>query len=87
MAQAVPNFCVNRKVFLKYKVNWNIVFCAMRDLSCRNTWSADNPVEIYNEHLSMLVGRYVPTKVIRVRNKDKPSFYDQCRCAFGSRVN
>ena len=29
--------------------------------------------------MSLLVGRYVPTKVIRVRNKDKPWFDDQCR--------
>ena len=36
-----------------------------------------------NEHLSLLVGRYVPTKVIRVRNMDKPCFDDQCRHAFG----
>ena len=35
------------------------------------------------EHLSQLVGCYVPTKVIRVRNKDKPWFDDQCRRAFG----
>ena len=44
---------------------------------------SDNPVEVLNEHLSLLVGRYVPTKVIRVRNKDKPWFDDQCRRAFG----
>ena len=31
----------------------------------------------------LLVGRYVPTKVIRVRNKDKHWFDDQCRHAFG----
>ena len=30
----------------------------------------------------MLVGRYVPTKVIRVLNKDKPWFDYQCRRAF-----
>ena len=36
-----------------------------------------------NEHLSLLVGRYVPTTVIHVRNKDKPWFDDQCRHAFG----
>ena len=35
-----------------------------------------------NEHLSLLVGRYVPTKVIHVRNKGKPWFDDQCRHAF-----
>ena len=44
---------------------------------------SDNPVEFLNEHLSLLVGRYVPTKVIRVRNKDKSWFDDQCRYAFG----
>ena len=35
-----------------------------------------------NEHLSLLVGRYVPTKVICVNNKDKPWVDDQCRLAF-----
>ena len=29
MAQAVPNFCVSRKVFLKHQVNWNMVCGAM----------------------------------------------------------
>ena len=33
-------------------------------------------------HLSMLVERFVTTKVIRVRNKDKPWVNDDCRCAF-----
>ena len=45
-------------------------------------WSASNPVGVVNEHLSLLVGRYVPTKVIRVRNKDRPWFDDQSRRAF-----
>ena len=83
MAQAVPNLCVSRKVFLKHQVNWNIVCGTIQHLPWRNIWHADNPVEVLNEHLSLLVGRYVPTKVIRVRNKDKPWFDDQCRHAFG----
>ena len=45
-------------------------------LNWRNIWLSDNPVEVLNEHLSHLVGRNVPTKVIRVRNKDKPWFDD-----------
>ena len=44
---------------------------------------ADNPVEVLNEHLSLLFGRYVPTMVIRVHKKDKPWFNDQCSHAFG----
>ena len=31
----------------------------------------------------LLVGRFVPTKVIRVCNKDKPWFDYQCKHAFG----
>ena len=33
-------------------------------------------------HLSLLVESFVPTKVICVRNKDKPWFNDDCRRAF-----
>ena len=32
MAQAVPNLCVSRKIFLKHQVNWNTVCGAMQDL-------------------------------------------------------
>ena len=35
-AQAVPNLCVSRKVFLKQQVNWNTVCGAIRDLPWRN---------------------------------------------------
>ena len=83
MAQAVPNVCVRRKVFLKHQVNWNTVCGAIQDLYWLNVWLADNPVEILNEYLSLLVGRYVTTDVIHVHNKDKPWFDDQCRHAFG----
>ena len=33
-------------------------------------------------HLSLLVERFVPTKVIRPCHKDKPWFNDDCRLAF-----
>ena len=83
IAQALPNLCVTTKIFLKLKVNSNTVCGAIRELPWRNIWLSDNPVEVLNEHLSLLVGCYVPTKVIRVRNKDKPWFDDQCRHALG----
>ena len=86
MAQVVSSLCVSRKVFLKHQVNWNTVCGAMQDLPWCNTWSADNRVDVLNEHLLQLVGRFVPTKVIRVRNKDTPWFDDQCRHAFGPKT-
>ena len=70
MAQAVKNMCVRRKVFPKHQVNWNTVCGAIQDLPWCNIWPRDNPVGVLKEHLSLLVGRYVPYKVIRVRNKD-----------------
>ena len=33
--------------------------------------------------MNICFGRYVPTKVIHVCNKDKPWFDDHCRHAFG----
>ena len=83
MAQAVPNLCVSRNVFLKHQVNWNTVCGAMQDLPWRIIWSADNPVEVLDEHLLLLVGHFVPTKIIRVCNKDLLWFNDQCRHSFG----
>ena len=82
MAQAIPNLCVSRNVLLKHRVNWSAVCDAIGVLPWRTIWSADNPVERLNVHLSLLVERFVSTKVIRVRNKDKPWFNDDCRLAF-----
>ena len=44
MAQAVPNLCVSRKVFLKHQVNLNMVCGAICDLPWCNILFADNPV-------------------------------------------
>ena len=82
MVQAIPNLCVSRKVLLKHQVNWSAVCDAIGVFPWRCIWSADNPVERLNVHLSLLVERFVPTKVICVRNKDKPWFNDDCRLAF-----
>ena len=71
---------MSRKVFLKLL---DTVCGAIRELPWRNICLSDNPVEVLNERLSLLVGRYVPTKVIHVSNKDKRWFDDQCRHAFG----
>ena len=67
---------------MKHQVNCNTVCGAIRDLSWYNIWLAGNPLLVLNEHISLLVGRCVPTKVIRVHNKDDPWFDDQYKHAF-----
>ena len=54
----------------------------MQDLPWRNIWSTDNPVEVLIEHFLLLAGRFVPTNVVPVRNKDNFWFDDPCRYAF-----
>ena len=63
-------------------VNFFAVCDAIGVLPWRSIWSADNPVERLSVHLSLLVERFVLTKVIRVRNKDKPWFNDDFWLAF-----
>ena len=46
MAQAVPNLCVSRKVFLRHQVNWNTVCGAIRELHWHNIWLSENSVEV-----------------------------------------
>ena len=82
MAKAVLNLCVIKRVLLKHLVNWTAVCDAIGELPCRSIWNADNPVEGLNVHFCLLVERFVPTKEIRVRNKDKPWFNDECKSAF-----
>ena len=56
----------------------------MQDLPWHKIWLSDHPVEVFKEHLSLLDGSYVPTKVIRLSNNwDKPWFNDPCWRAFG----
>ena len=58
MVQAVPNLRVSRNGFLKHQVGWNTVCGAIQDQQRHNILSSVNPVQVFNEHLSLLYGRY-----------------------------
>ena len=79
MAQAIPNLCVSRSVLMKHQVNWTLVRDAIGELPGRSIWSADNPVERLHANFTLLVERFVPSKVIR---KDMPWFNGNYRRAF-----
>ena len=53
--------------------------CNTQYLPWRNIWFADNPIEVLNEHLTLLVGGYASTKGIRGHNMNKPWFDYQYR--------
>ena len=72
IAQAILDLCVSRKVLLKYRFNWTAVCDAIGVLPWQSIWSADKLIERLNVHLYLPVECFIPTKVIRVHNKDKP---------------
>ena len=69
IAQAVPNLCVDRKFFIKHQ-SIEIQFVVQQKICPGVTFelSTDNLVEVLEEHLSQLVGRFVPPKVICALN-------------------
>ena len=65
---------------IKHRVNWTAVCDATGELPWQSIWSADILVERLNVHFSLLVERFVQTKVIGVItkvNKDNPWFRPQ----------
>ena len=54
----------------------------MQDLLWRNIWSADNPVEVLNEHLSLLVGRMYRPRSSVYRIRINLGLTIKCRSAF-----
>ena len=55
---------------------------AVADLSWGDIVDDDCPVSSLNGHLLSILERFVPTKVLRLRNSDKPWFNEECRIAF-----
>ena len=49
---------------MKHQVYWITVCGKIPDVPCRNICFSDIPAEVLHEHLSLLVGRCVPTKII-----------------------
>ena len=82
MTPAVPNVCLHRKVFMKHRFHWGTVSGAVHEVPWRSTCTADNPVGLLNEQLSLLVCRFMPTKVIHVHDKDMLKFINDLKHAF-----
>ena len=68
------NMSVSRNVHLIQEFNWNVVWLTIEDLP----WSYIGLLTIlfWFRILSLLVARYVPTKVIHVHNKGKSLIND-----------
>ena len=77
--QPVVNEQINRKIFLKNRVDWDCVVSKVSHISWRQVFTSASPVDALNSHLLDIINECVPSKILRFRLKDKPWFNDSCR--------
>ena len=83
--QSGPKYNVRSTVFLKHRTNWNNVRCAVRSFTWSTIlWSAD-PLNAFDRAICEVIGKLVPTTVLRNRSGDKQWFDASCRRAYDAK--
>ncbi|MEL6899152.1 MAG: hypothetical protein AAFP90_23870, partial [Planctomycetota bacterium] len=82
LRSSVPNVQFSQLVYLKYRTDWTAVNRDLDGIQWSGIYRSDNPIEALNDTLVSIIGRRVPTKVIKSRMKDKVWFDDRCRSAY-----
>lgn len=80
-----PDVLVSRMVYLKSQINWDNVSCDISNIPWKHIYRDNDPASLLNNHLSEIIKRRVPTKLIRSRIKDKAWFNDNCRRAYNDK--
>ena len=82
LRSSVPNVQFSQLVYLKHRTDWTAVNHDLAGIQWSGIYRSDNPIEALNDTLVSIIGRRVPTKVIKRRMKDKVWFDDRCRSAY-----
>ena len=77
----VPDFTVSRRVHLLSRVNWETVGEAVQAIEWQSILDDGSPADRLNTTISGILSRFVPSKVIKVRSRDRPWFTEACRAA------
>ena len=83
--QSVPEYNVRSTVFLKHRTNWDNVPCAIRSFTWRAILRSADPLNVFDRAIGEVIGRFVPTTVLRSRSEDKQWFDASCRRAYGNK--
>ena len=83
--QVVPGFCITRHVLLKQHVDWDVVRRVVSEFPWNAIVRAVDPVDRLNTLVADVIARYVPSRMIRIRSRDKPWFDEACRRAFDAK--
>ena len=79
--QSVPECNIRITVFLKHRTNWDNVRCAVRSFTWSTILKTADPLGALDRAIGEVIGRLVPTTVLRSRSGDKQLFDASCRRA------
>ena len=78
----IPEVISSRRVHLMSRVNWEAVEREVSSIHWREIIDHDSPADSFNDIVGRIISRFVPMKMIKFRNKDRPWFTAECRAAF-----
>ena len=85
--QSVPNYDVRSSVFLQYRTNWDIVSCAVLSFTWSTILRSAVSINAFNRDIGEVIGRLVPTIVLRSISEDKQWFDASCRRALDAKLS
>ena len=78
----LPDFTVSKRVHLMSRVNWEAVEEAITSITWPDILQNNSPVDRLNSILSDIISRFIPSKIIKFRSRDRPWFSEACRAAY-----
>ena len=80
--QNVPEVTSSRKIYLKSRANWERIEIDLSSLNWPQFYLQEDPVEPFSTAMVEIIDRYIPSRVVTFRNKDKAWFNDESRRAY-----
>ena len=80
--QPVPDYNVRSTVFLKHRANWDSIRSAVRSITWSTILKLADPLVALDRAIGEVIGRYVPTTVLRSRSGDNQWFDASSRRAY-----
>ena len=77
--QCVQEYNVRSTIFLKHCTNWHSVHSAVRSFTLGTIFKSADPLVEFDQAIFEVIGRCVPTTVLRSRSGDKQLFNASCR--------
>ena len=78
----IPDFTTSKRVYLKSRVNWEAVEAEVASIEWPAIINHPSPADKLNDVVSHIITRFVPSKVIKFRSRDRPWFNAECRTAY-----